>query len=142
MPKEINWDEFSDEELLFMLAFGEARGEPVECQIGVCHVAVNRAKRPGWWGKTLREVILKPYQFSSFNEDDPNFQKLFEPDKHERPEVIKQLWWVVEGVIQEKIMDNTGGATYYHDTSIKPPVWVSILQVSKRMGKLIFYKEA
>src|SRR5262245_33452767 len=57
----------SDLQLLAMALFGEARGEPPQTREGIGHAIINRALHPSWWGRDLAEVILKPWQFSSFN---------------------------------------------------------------------------
>ena len=49
----------------------ETRGESTEGQRGIIHTVVNRAAKAGWWGNDVVSVILKPFQFSSFNLDDP-----------------------------------------------------------------------
>jgi N-acetylmuramoyl-L-alanine amidase len=56
-----------------MLAYGEARGEGPLGMLAVVWVAENRAKRAG---SSVKDEILKPWQFSSFNADDPNRVKL------------------------------------------------------------------
>ncbi|MBM4288219.1 MAG: cell wall hydrolase [Deltaproteobacteria bacterium] len=52
-----------------MVLFGEARGEPSQTLQGIGHAIINRALKPGWWGRSLEEVILKPWQFSCFNKE-------------------------------------------------------------------------
>lgn len=52
--------------------FGEARGERWEGKIEVAHVIMNRVEHGGWWGDTIIKVCTKPYQFSCWNENDPN----------------------------------------------------------------------
>lgn len=61
-----------DIDILARTIYGEARGEPWEGKIAVAWVVRNRAERGGWWGDTIREVCLKPWQFSCWNETDPN----------------------------------------------------------------------
>ena len=51
-------------ESIFWLAlnlYHECRGEPLAGQIAVAHVVMNRAEKRG---KSLREIVLQPYQFS------------------------------------------------------------------------------
>ena len=61
--------------LLGLCIWREARGEAELGKRGVAHAIANRAKSPSWWGHDWYTVITKPYQFSSFNEDDPNSKK-------------------------------------------------------------------
>jgi spore germination cell wall hydrolase CwlJ-like protein len=46
-------------------AYHEARGEPREGKIAVCHVVMNRMEKKG---KTAKEIILASMQFSWYNE--------------------------------------------------------------------------
>ena len=52
--------------------WGEARGEHYEGQVAVGWVIRNRCETGGWFGNSIREVCLKPYQFSCWNNDDCN----------------------------------------------------------------------
>src|SRR5262245_7089026 len=47
----------------------EAEGEPERGQLGVAWVIRNRFDGPASYGDTLEEVILKPWQFSCWNDD-------------------------------------------------------------------------
>ena len=49
----------------------ECREESTGAPRGIFHTVVNRAAKAGWWGTDVVSVILKPFQFSSFNLDDP-----------------------------------------------------------------------
>lgn len=66
----------SDEQILALTLYGEARGEPHEGRIAVGSVILERVDHRDWDGKTIQEVCLKPYQFSCFLPSDPNFAKL------------------------------------------------------------------
>lgn len=68
--------QFSDQEILAKTLWGEARGEGYDGLHAVASVIMNRANRPGWWGTDARSVCLKPYQFSCWNESDPNRPKI------------------------------------------------------------------
>ena len=58
--------------------YGEARGEytrrdgGLSALIAVANVVMNRVQRNTWYGKTIQDVCLKPYQFSCWNTNDPN----------------------------------------------------------------------
>jgi len=56
--------------------WAEARGEPLEGQIAVANVILNRARQGGWWGDDVAGVCCKPKQFSCWNESDPNRAKM------------------------------------------------------------------
>lgn len=56
--------------------WAEARGEPLEGQIAVANVILNRARQGGWWGDDVVKVCRKPKQFSCWNNGDPNRAKM------------------------------------------------------------------
>jgi len=129
--------------LLLMTAciFGEARGEPYDAKVAVAWVIKNRLKKDGWFGKNLKEVILKPYQFSCFNENDPNKEKMKNPLEYEPFSVWVECYKVAKEVEAEKIPDPTDGATHYFDESLakNPPAWAKKLQFKKKIGRFYFY---
>lgn len=139
--------------LLALCIWGEARGEPIEAQVGVGCVVRNRVNDPGkdWWGDTYREVLLKPKQFSCFNLNDPNRAKIEHILEEERaadylgwvPEMQSQMYcqcyWVADGVYEDSIIDNTRGSTHYHSGSIVPS-WAVGKEPRIQLGRLVFYK--
>lgn len=107
----------STEELLARLILGEARNQPLRGMVAVGCVVMNRFndgfKR---YGATVFNVITRKWQFSCFNEKDPNLPKLLSnPGK---PigicRTISSL--IFEGIIN----DPTGGATHYHTKNCDP----------------------
>ena len=74
----------SDRDLLRLCIWREARGEIYMAKRGVAHVVHNRSLTAAWWNHhmahILANVILYPYQFSSFNPRDPNETKWPEDD--------------------------------------------------------------
>jgi len=63
--------------------WGEARGEPYTGIVAVAWVILNRARadvggdgKPDWWGEGILGVCCKPWQFSCWNENDPNRAKM------------------------------------------------------------------
>jgi spore germination cell wall hydrolase CwlJ-like protein len=122
-----SFGDHSELQLLAMALFGEARGVPKQTRQGIGHVIINRALNPGWWGHSLKEVILKPWQFSCFNQNDPNRQKLRDPLRYEPSEVwrncCEDAMEVFERLNQPNLPDPVMGANHYYDTSIPPPNW-------------------
>jgi len=60
-------DEMSDLEILARTIQKEAGGESDKGKLAVGAVIANRVKAQSWMGKNLKEVILKPGQFSPWN---------------------------------------------------------------------------
>ena len=65
-----------DRDILARTLWGEARGEGFDGQIAVAWTIRNRVfdgKAKSWWGEGYAEVCLKPWQFSCWNQNDPNY---------------------------------------------------------------------
>lgn len=133
--------------LLAMALWGEARGEGPLGMLAVAQVILNRAKKrtevvPGLsHGEAIKEVILRPKQFSCFNKDDPNREKLLVPHKHE-PEV----WGVAVAVASLAqlgyAMDPTNGSVNYLTKSLyesdDAPTWAKNMKVLATIGNHVF----
>ena len=153
--------EHTELQLLAMALFGEARGQPAETRVGIGDAILNRALHPSWWGRNLKEVILKPWQFSSFNgpeviqgitpdRTDPNYGKLREPLKYESPKVWEACCEAASAVYQRLTEvtrpDAVQGANHYYDTSIPAPRWadetkfVTALPAGRSGHEVRFYK--
>jgi len=141
------FETLGEREILALAIYGEARGESIEGKVAVASVIVNRLRRGGWFGSTLREVILKPWQFSAFLENDPN-RRLLEMIARNfseylgQYEALRQCWWVAVGFLDGWLSSNVGEATHYFATSMKsPPEWASGMALVARIGKHQFYAE-
>lgn len=146
--------ELSDEELLGIIGIGEADGEPDEGKIAVMNVIKNRVTKEGWFldrgifkilyrkypATILKNALVKErfiYQFSSFNEFDPNRIKL-------KNLVDKKDFFlkdIAKSIISGKISDNTNNACYYYADYIHQPSWTKKMTVTTKIGKHIFLKE-
>jgi N-acetylmuramoyl-L-alanine amidase len=125
---------------LAMCLYGEARGESIDTAMqGVASVILNRAAHPKWWGKDIKSVILQPWQFSSFNLNDPNRVKLLYPTKTESEATWARCFKMAESVISNVLGDNTFGATHYYDTSISPPSWAKMANLTVQYGRIKFF---
>lgn len=133
------YSELSDLELLSLCVWREARGEGLLGKRGVAHVVKNRADRPSWWGDSIHTVILHPFQFSSFNEGDPNSSKWPE----DADAFYSDSLTVSEDVLVNGDEDITGGAVNYYDISIPPPAWTwaADMVFTVALGRFRFFKE-
>jgi len=127
------FDRLTDAELLARLIYGEARGEKREGMLAVGYVAMNRAKRPSWWGMNLREVILKPYQFSCFNSN--YVDRIVTPGEKTWHTCLDASMMVLDGLTHE----STGGATHYHAVGVTP-YWAASLTRTVQIGNHAFFK--
>lgn len=128
-------------DILARTLWGEARGEGLAGMIAVGHVIQNRAKRPAWWGKDIISVCQKPWQFSCWNRDDPNYQFLsgLKPIPSAEFEKARQA---ASSVLEGKQIDPTGGATHYYAKSMKtPPRWTKGAKPTVTIGNHRFFKD-
>lgn len=119
----------------------EARNQQHSGKLGVAYCVWNRAQHPTWWGTDIVSVVLKPYQFSSFNHNDPNAVKW--------PTAVDTSWQDSMAAVQDVlsgVTDPTGGATSYFDKSMdaNPPGWATdgSLAHTVDIGDFRFYKRA
>ena len=132
----MNYEQLYDLFLLALCIWREARNQTLDAKLGVAYTVINRVNHPSWWGTDIISVILKPFQFSSFNRNDPNAIKL---------PVMQDLSWVASldaanDAINRTKPDPTNGATYYHDNSIEPPSWVKEATFLCQIDSLLFYR--
>jgi len=137
----------SDLDIMARTICGEVRGEgkdtdnPIddwEAMIFVAGVIVERAKRGGWWGNTIKEVCLARAQFSCWNEGDPNravIEALTITDPVLR-EAYMAAYSVAVGLVD--YMQVTNGATSYYAKSMPdPPWWAKSMQQVAEVGNHI-----
>lgn len=132
------FEDYNDIQLLGMLIWGEARGEPIEGKIAVACTVRNRVNRPRWWGRNYRDVILCPWQYSCFNENDPNRDKLVRIEMSD--EIFVECLWIANGVITNMVRDNTSGSTHYHTHAVLPR-WAPKMDKKATLNRHIFYRE-
>ena len=131
-------------DVLARTLWGEARGEGDEGMKAVACVVMNRIKIAQenkdkyWWGGTIIDVCQKPYQFSCWNYNDPNREKLLSVNDTD-------LYFATARRIAQRgllgfLPDITEGATHYHTAGISP-YWTRKMNVSAMIGNHIFYRE-
>ena len=137
--------EWSDILIMAATIFGEARGEVYSGKVAVAWVIRNRAANPSWWGNSIASVCLKPYQFSCWNSNDPNSDKVKEfayakdlSDFLDKP-IYQECLLAALMVLRGKHPDDTMGSTHYHTHSISPD-W-SKGKVGVRIGNHKFYND-
>ncbi|CAF0836066.1 unnamed protein product [Didymodactylos carnosus] len=85
-------------------------------------------------GNTIKEVCLKPQQYSCWNTDDVNYQKIKDLDVNDNE--YKKILRIVQNVVDGKHQDNTNGSTHYHANYIHPR-WATTPTVT--IGQHLFY---
>lgn len=129
--------------LMAMCLWGEARGESTQGKLAVAHVIINRAggaQAIEEWPR-IRPVILKPLQFSSFNHDDPNRDKLLHAHQSD-PISWGECIAVARLALGGFTTDLTGGAVNYLTTALlesdKAPAWAKGMKVHATIGAHTF----
>lgn len=138
-------------DIFYLTIVGEARGEPVEGQIAVGNVIMNRLKSNPNKYKIVHDVVLEPLQFSCWNITDPNRKMLeelankilFGKDFPDNP-VYVQCRYIAQGVYNRSLMDNTFRATHYMTTSLfhsdKRPAWAKFPRTDPiSIGHQVFF---
>lgn len=122
---------FSPERVLALTMWGEARGEGRDFEmelrafLGVGFTVLNRLERGGWFGKNIKEICLKPYQYSCWNPSDPNREKMLavgmdDPDYALCYALACRL---IRGTIK---INPVGKASHYHDIRLADkPTWAN-----------------
>ena len=107
--------------LLALCNWREARGQIWDAKRGQAWSVRNRVLNPTWWGTDWVSVITKPFQYSSFNANDPNAVKW--------PLATDTAWEACLAAATEAYAgtgdDPVSRATHYFDRSLDndPPSW-------------------
>lgn len=125
-------------DVLARTLWGEARGEGRDGMRAVAGTILNRAARPGWWGRSVAEICLKPRQFSCWLESDPNRVKLLAVDGRDRQ--FASALSIAVDALAGILPDYTFGATHYHARDCTP-AWVNGRTPCAVIGRHAFYND-
>lgn len=133
------WDNFQDQDIyLAKTIWGEARGEGAQGMQAVGNVVLNRVKRGGWYGASIKDVVLRKNQFSCWNENDVNRAKI---DKLSLEDLEDSgALGIARKLISGELPDITKGATEYHRIDITPNWDWSKLEKTVTIGNHVFYR--
>lgn len=134
----------SDTEVMARTLYGEARGESDQGKTAVGWVIMNRvafaqARGTYWWGNTIRNVCLKPFQFSCWNLNDPN-RRIIETVRPGDP-IFDRCLEIAQQVIAGRLPSPVDGATHYYAQYINRPAWVPGATFVTQIGVHKFYKD-
>lgn len=125
---DVDFTKDSQQILLARVLYGEARSESRTTKEAIVSTILNRTKKHVWWGKSnyqnvsdysLHAVILKPWQYSCFNSNDPNLNEL----KHPNGKAWQECLAVAKDALDGKVKDSTAGCTHYHNKRKSNPNW-------------------
>ncbi len=123
--------------------YGEARGELVRGKEAVAAVIMNRVRRARqrggyWWGVNVVGVCVKPWQFSCWNEGDPNRRKI--ETVTDANQTFQTCIRIARRALAGTLPDPTDGATHYHARGITPP-WAQKRVPVAEIGNHCFYND-
>lgn len=111
-------------------AYHEARGESYEGIKAVCMVAMNRCERRK---KTIKQVVLQPYQFSWTIGDQL-------PSIKDYDSFLKCMQVAKDAFEDYEKGERMNGADHYHATYINQPSWAREMTFIAQIGHHIFYR--
>lgn len=129
----------NDKFALAQTLWGEARGEDDYGMIAVCCTIINRFNSKKWYaGKTIEETCKKAWQYSCWNNNDPNRPKLLRL----KEEDLSREYSIIDKVTSGVYHDITGGATHYYNPEVcKMPEWAVGKVPCYTHGSHLFFKE-
>jgi spore germination cell wall hydrolase CwlJ-like protein len=124
-------------DVLARTMWGEARGEGSAGMQAVANVVINRTEIGGWWGNSIIEVCQKPFQFSCWNKDDPNFGKVLSVERDDL--YFATAMRIAQRALYGHLPDITNRADHYHAAGILP-YWAKGEKPVTVLGNHIFYR--
>ena len=119
-----------DMKCLASAIYNEARGEPLEGQLAVAQVVLNRANDHRW-PDSICEVVFQRYQFSFTFDGKPDYP------------APNRLWKQAEAIAivaaTENWDDVTDEAVFFHARYVSPR-WRKSFQRTANIGQHIFYR--
>ena len=142
----------NDIDILARTIWGEARGQGYAGMQAVASVVMNRfyaaqnsSAKARQYGRTVAQICQKPYQFSVWNENDPNRAKLLAVDENNSE--FRRSVIIASRAIHGDLPDNTGGADHYLNISATKagrggslPSWVDLSLKTAVIGSHTFLK--
>jgi len=123
-----------NEVLIARLMLGEGEGTSDLEKIRIGYTAINRLNdNKKRYGKSLKEVILAPYQYTAFQ----NRKGLLKKPMRYNAQEFLQCLKLSDNLLKGKYEDPTGGATFYFNPKLvqKIPTWAKYLE------KVEFYEK-
>lgn len=125
-------------DVLARTVWGEARSDGRAGMEAVASVVLNRARHPRWWGTDVLSVCLDPWQFSCWNQADPNLPKLSAVD--DRDAAFQLALLVAHDAVNGVLADPTGGADSYYEIGTRAPSWAVRSKWTRNILGHAFYR--
>lgn len=129
-------------DILARTIYAEARGEyktvGISGLIAIVNIVMNRLKHPKIFGNSVRDICLKPYQFSCWLKDDPNYSVLQNVTQDDA--LFKICVTVAKEGIDQKYPDLTHTSDHYHYFTASIPYWAKHHTPKVIIGRHLFYQ--
>ena len=132
----------SDIDILARTVFGEARGESIEGKKAVARVILNRFAAK-YMGDTITGVCLRPWQFSCWNENDPN-SKVIKDITLASPSFrvcVRAALDAVDDHFSGKPDPTHGSKHYFVKEMARPPSWAKNHTPVAVIGSHVFFND-
>lgn len=137
-----------DLKIMALTVWAEARGEPEIGQRAVAWVIRNRFETPGWWSKapriaanTVAAVCRCPWQFSCWNESDPNRKRLDDPATQNRADYLAIRKLCFDVLSESPMKDPTVGSDHYCTRAVADKTrWAQDRGPVAKIGNHYFYR--
>lgn len=132
-----------DEDVLARTIYGEARGENLAGQEAIASVVLNRlafSKGKGgyWWGNSISEICLKPWQFSCWNKNDVNYKVIQNATEDDKAFALAKR--IARRAVVGILKDTTGKSTHYHTKNVRPKWSIGKIPAAE-IGSHFFYND-
>ncbi|MGD1934219.1 MAG: cell wall hydrolase [Candidatus Phaeomarinobacter sp.] len=124
-----------DVDILARTLWGEARGESKAGQEAVASVIMNRVADRRW-PSTAADVCLQPWQFSMWNEGEPNRAKALAVNYQNI--IFRQCVDIAKLAVAGQLPDRTRGANHYHTKAVDP-TWNRNMRQTATIGAHRFF---
>jgi N-acetylmuramoyl-L-alanine amidase len=149
-PSTMTWKQTAqaaDVNVLARTIWGEARGEGIIGMTAVASVIMNRVGidiwgdgKPDWWGEGIEGVCRAKWQFSCWNEGDPN--RVLLEGLTSQDAMFREALTIARLAIEGVTADLTQAATHYKvSTWPWPRSWGPERIPHMVIGKHSFYKD-
>lgn len=132
----------NDIDILARTLYGEARGEGYRGMQGVANVVMNRVamadEHPHFGDGSAAGACQAPWQFSCWNEGDPNRELLL--DLPDGDPFYAHALQIASDAVNGILGDITFGATYYYARGSDVPKWAAGKTPCQIIGKHLFFK--
>ena len=132
-----------DVDVLARTLYGEARGDRVRVKEAIAAVVMNRVRRARerggyWWGNSVSEVCLRPWQFPCWTPGSPARARIAALDP--RNATFRSCLRIARRAVRGALKDPTSGATHYHDARANPH-WARGRSPVAEIGGRAFYND-